>query len=120
MHDISVRVASLFECSGVLLFLGFLIYSALYPKKVHAAAPAPVHKDYGVLSPVARPLEWTIREVEEHVTRSWGWAIVATSFLVNLMLLPFRILAARSARCMKAIQPMVDAINTRYKSSDPE
>jgi YidC/Oxa1 family membrane protein insertase len=130
MHDLSVRLASAFLCSGILLFIGFLIYSALYPRKVHAAgpSPAPVHaKDYGMLAPVARPLEWTIREVEEHVTRSWGWAIVVTTFLVNLALFPFRVLAARSAQRIKAIQPMVDAINARYKSkgsgpfqADPE
>jgi hypothetical protein len=45
---------------------------------------------------VARPLEWTVREVEEHVTRSRGWAIVITRFLVNALLLPFKILAARA------------------------
>jgi YidC/Oxa1 family membrane protein insertase len=123
MHDLSVRLASAFLCSGVLLFLGFLIYSALYPRKVHAAvpAPAPIHaKDYGMLAPVARPLEWTVREIKEHVTRSWGWSIVATTFLINALLFPFKILAARSASRMKAIKPMVDAISARYKSSDPE
>jgi YidC/Oxa1 family membrane protein insertase len=122
MHDLSVRIASAMLCSGVILFLGFLVYSALYPRKVHAAAPAPapVHKDYGVLAPVARPLEWTVREIEEHVTRSWGWAIVATTFLVNGLLFPFRILAARSASRMRVIQPMVEAINARHKSGTEE
>jgi hypothetical protein len=41
---------------------------------------------------------------------------VVTTFLVNLVLLPFRILAARSAKRMKALKPQVDAINARYKS----
>ena len=122
MHDLSVRIASAVLCSGILLFLGFLVYSALYPRKVHAADPAsaPIHKDYGVLAPVARPLEWTLREIDEHVTRSWGWAIVATTFLVNALLFPFRILAARSASRMRTIQPMVDAINARHKSGSEE
>jgi YidC/Oxa1 family membrane protein insertase len=39
---------------------------------------------------------------------------VLTTFLVNLALLPFRVLAARSARAMKALQPQIDAINARY------
>jgi YidC/Oxa1 family membrane protein insertase len=122
MHDLGVRIAAAFLCSGVLLFLGFLIYSALYPRKVHAAAPAPapVHKDYGVLAPAARPLEWSVRQLKEHVTRGWGWSIVATTFLINALLFPFKVLAARSARRMKALQPMVDAIDARYKTSDPE
>jgi len=123
MHDIGVRIFSALLSSGVLLFVAFLIYSVLYPRKVHAAAaagPAPSitarAKDYGVLAPVARPLEWTIREVEEHLTRSWGWSIVATTFLVNLVLLPFRILAARNGQKLKALQPQLDAINSRYKA----
>jgi hypothetical protein len=35
---------------------------------------------------------------------------------VNLARLPFRILAARSTKRMKALKPQVDAINARYKS----
>ena len=86
-------------------------------------------KDYGYLAPVARPLEWTLRQVEARVTHgagrsSWGWAIVVTTFIVNLVLLPFRVLAARSARTMKALQPQIDAINARYRGKrlgmDPE
>ena len=86
-------------------------------------------KDYGYLAPVARPLEWTLREIEARVTRragnsSWGWAIVLTTFVVNLALLPFRILAARNAKVMKVLQPQIDAINARHKrkslNMDPE
>jgi len=124
MHDLSVRLAAAFFASGMLLFVGFLIYSALYPRKVHAAAPAaPLAQstDYGMLAPIARPLEWAVRKTKEHITRSWGWSIVVTTFLINLVLLPFRILAARSAQRLKALQPMVDAINARYKGkSEPE
>jgi len=112
MHDVSVRLAAAFFASGVLLFVGFLIYSALYPRRVQAATP---RTDYGVLAPIARPLEWTVREIEEQVTRSWGWSIVATTFLINFVLLPFRILAARSGHRLKALQPKVDAMNARYK-----
>jgi hypothetical protein len=98
-----------------------------------AASPVPVvaarSKDYGYLAPVARPLEWTLRRAEAGARRyaersSWGWAIVLTTFVVNLALLPFRILAARNAKTMKALQPQVDAINARYKrkglNMDPE
>jgi YidC/Oxa1 family membrane protein insertase len=54
--------------------------------------------------------------VEARLTHSWGWAIVATTFLINFLLLPFRILAARSAMKMKTLQPQLDAVNARYKS----
>src|SRR5271169_4376082 len=106
MHDLGVRIVSTLLLSGVLLFAAFFLYSIVYPKKVQAAAPAPTvssrPKDYGYLAPVARPLEWTLRQIEARVTRptgrsSWGWAIMLTTFLVNLAMLPFRILAARNA-----------------------
>jgi YidC/Oxa1 family membrane protein insertase len=124
MHDLGVRIVSTLLLSGVLLFVAFFLYSILHPNKVNAAALAPAvssrPKDYGYLAPVARPIEWTLRQVEARVTRrtgrsSWGWAIVLTTFLVNLVLLPFRILAARNAKAMKALQPQIDAINARYQ-----
>jgi len=125
MHDVFARLVSWMLLSGCLLFLAFLAFSLFYPRKAHAASaasPAPAvqrPKDYGYLAPVARPLEWTLRQAEARVTRragrsSWGWAIVLTTFAVNLLLLPFRILAARHAKAMRAIQPRLDEIQRRY------
>lgn len=55
---------------------------------------------------------------------SWGWAIVVTTFIVNLVLLPFRVLAARNAKAMQALHPQIDAVTARYKrkglNMDPE
>jgi YidC/Oxa1 family membrane protein insertase len=123
MHDFGVRIVSTLLLSGVLLFVAFFLLSILYPRK--AATPSPASpaaktssrpKDYGYIAPLARPLEWARREVEARAGRSsWGWAIVLTTILVNLILLPFRILAARNAKIMKALQPQIDAINARYK-----
>src|ERR1039458_4423844 len=127
MHELGARIVSTFLLSGVLLFVAFFLFSILYPRKVAAASSAGTApsvasrpKDYGYLAPMARPLEWTLRQVEGRATRragssSWGWAIVLTTFIVNLVLLPFRILAARNAQTMKALQPRIDAINARYQ-----
>jgi len=136
MHDLGVRIVSALLLSGALLFVAFFLFSILYPRKAAAASPASQApatssrpKDYGYLAPVARPLEWTLRQVEARATyragrSSWGWAIVLTTFVVNLILLPFRILAARNAKAMKALQPQIEAINARYKrkglNMDPE
>jgi YidC/Oxa1 family membrane protein insertase len=122
--------------SGVLLLIAFFLFNILYARRAAAASPASPAarvssrpKDYGYLAPVARPLEWTLREVEARTTHragrsSWGWAIVLTTFFVNLILLPFLILAARNANAMRALQPQIDAINARYKRKglnlDPE
>jgi YidC/Oxa1 family membrane protein insertase len=127
MHDLGVRIVSTLLLSGALLFVAFFLFSVLYPRRAAAALPAsPVPtvssrpKDYGYLAPVARPLEWTLRKVEARATHragrsSWGWAIVLTTIIVNLVLLPFRILAARNTKAMKTLQPQIDAINARYK-----
>ena len=136
MHDLGIRIFSALLVSGVLLFVTFFFLSFLYSRKAAAASPpnpAPrvsqPAKDYGYLAPVARPLEWTLRQLEAHATRrtgrsSWGWAIVLTTFVVNLVLFPFRVLSARNAKAMKAVQPRIDAINARYRRKglkiDPE
>jgi YidC/Oxa1 family membrane protein insertase len=136
MHDLGVRIVSALLLGGVLLFVGFFLFRVLYPRRAVAASSAKPAttistqpKDYGYLALVARPLEWTLRQVEARATHrvgrsSWGWAIVLTTFIVNLVLLPFRILAVRNAKAMKALQPQIDAINARYKRKgrkmDPE
>ena len=122
MQDLGIRIASAVLLSGVLLFAAFFVYSVLYPRKVLAAAGgAAPSRGYGYLAPVARPLEWTLRQVETRVTHrtgrsSWGWAIVFTTGLVNLVLLPFRVLTARNAKAMRALQPHLESINARYRT----
>ena len=125
MSDVGIRVASFVLLSGVLLFVTFFLYSLLYPRKVVLAAGrdarATASADYGYFAPVARPLEWTLRQVHQRVTyraarSGWGWAIVVTTFLVNLLLLPFRVLAARNAQIMRKLQPQLEAINRRYRA----
>jgi len=59
-----------------------------------------------------------LRQIEARATHragssSWGWAIVLTTLIVNLVLLPFRVLAARNTKAMKTLQPQIDAINAR-------
>jgi YidC/Oxa1 family membrane protein insertase len=130
MHDLEVRVASTLLFSGVLLFVACLFYSVLYPQKVEAATGSAVpttsaQSAYGYLAPIARPVEWTLRQIQTRVTyrtgrSSWGWAIVAATCLLNLLLLPFRVLAARNGKAMRALRPELQAIQTQYKGRDAE
>src|SRR5579871_632338 len=127
MQDFVVRILSALLLSGALLFAAFFVFHLLYPRKAAAASPprpAPVLakpvKNYGYLSPAARPLEWMLRHTEARVTRragqsSWGWAIMLTTFVINLILLPFRILGARQTKLMRELKPRIDAINARYQ-----
>lgn len=69
MHDLGLRLVSIFLLSGVSLCILFLLYNLLNPCEAAAstsnsepATPAALTHDYGYLGPVARPLEWTLRE----------------------------------------------------------
>lgn len=128
MHDLGLRLVSMLLLSGVSLCILFLVYSFLNPREAPAStsssepAAATRAHDYGYFGPVARPLEWTLREVNTRVMyrtgrSSWGWTIIFTTFLMNLLLLPFRVLTARNAKLMRLLKPELDAINTRYKAS---
>ena len=114
MHDVGVRILSAVLCSGVILFLACQMWCRFRPIQYAAAVRQPAPR-YGVLSPVARPLEWTVREVEGRATHNWGWSIVATTFLINLLLLPFRILAAKGSKAMRALQPKLEGVKDPQK-----
>ena len=124
MSDLGIRITSWVLFSGIVLFAAFFFYSLIYPRKAAAASSTPQtasQTNYGYLAPVAKPLDWTLRLLHDRVTlrtgrSAWGWAVVATTFLVNLMLLPFRVLAARHAKVMRALQPQLEAINARYRA----
>ncbi len=60
--------------------------------------------------------------VTQHHAGSWGWAIVLLTVIVNVLLLPFRIVSMRNATKMKRIEPEINAIKARYQGialSDP-
>jgi len=78
VHDLGLRLVSMFLLSGVLLGILFLIYSFLYPREAAASTSSSESRtairthDYGYLGPVARPLEWTLREVNTRVMYRTG------------------------------------------------
>ena len=57
---------------------------------------------------------------------SWGWAIIALTVLVRIVLLPLAVKQIRSMRAMQAIQPEMREIQKKYKvdrslmKKDPE
>ncbi len=46
---------------------------------------------------------------------SWGWAIIALTLVVRVLLLPLAIKQTRSMRAMQAIQPEMKALQKKYK-----
>ena len=55
-------------------------------------------------------LQWLHRYVP-----NWGWAIVAFTLAISMLLLPVRIWTFRSARKMQSVAPEIKAIQDRYK-----
>lgn len=72
---------------------------------------------------IAKPLFLALRFLYEHGIPNWGWAIIITTVLFNLILLPTRIMMMRSSLKMMRIQPKVDALKRKYahlKMNDPK
>ncbi len=79
--------------------------------------------DFGWWAFIAKPLYLMLRFIVTHGIGSWGWAIILSTVLLNLTLLPTRITATKSSLKMMRIQPKVDAIKKRYahlKMNDPK
>jgi YidC/Oxa1 family membrane protein insertase len=71
--------------------------------------------DFGRFSFIARPLFMWLRWTYEHWIHNWGWAIIILTVIINLALLPLRVISMRSALKMQKIAPQVQSINDKYK-----
>lgn len=78
------------------------------------AQPLTPRGDFGRLPPIAWPLYLTLRFFYEHVTHSWGMAIILLTLCMNLLLIWPRIQAMRSSASMRRLQPQIKAIQNRY------
>ncbi|MGB8031480.1 MAG: membrane protein insertase YidC [Terracidiphilus sp.] len=78
---------------------------------------------YGWMTIIAKPLYFLLRFMVEHGIGNWGWAIILSTVIFNLTLLPTRLMMTKSSLKMMRIQPKVDAIKKRYanlKATDPK
>ncbi len=78
--------------------------------------------NWGFFGFLAKPMFFLL-VLTDSITHSYGWAIVAVTFLVNLVLTPLRVSAIKSQRKMASIQPLMNAITEKYKGlpmNDPK
>ncbi|HEY6445686.1 MAG TPA: membrane protein insertase YidC [Acidobacteriaceae bacterium] len=71
---------------------------------------------------VAKPMLYVLRFFVTHGIPNWGWAILVLTFILNLAMLPTRVMMMKSQVKMARIQPALDAIKAKYakyKSTDP-
>lgn len=71
---------------------------------------------FGWMTVVAKPLYLLLRFMVNHGIGNWGWAIILSTVIFNLALLPTRITMTKSSLKMMRLQPKVNAIKNRYKN----
>jgi YidC/Oxa1 family membrane protein insertase len=72
--------------------------------------------DWGFFGIIAKPIFYWLNWTKEHWTGNYGWAIVVLTLIINLALFPLRLSSLKSARKMQRIQPLIKAINDKYKN----
>ena len=110
--------------TSVRLFVGPKDLEVLQSVKTGSSAQPDLEHvvDFGMFRIIAKPLFLWLKWTKESITRNWGWAIMLTTFIINLALFPMRYSSMKSALKMQRIQPEVTAINRRYqglKLTDP-
>jgi YidC/Oxa1 family membrane protein insertase len=81
---------------------------------------------FGWLTVIAKPLYLALRFLRGTLgpgINNWGWAIIIVTIVINMLMLPTRIMMMRSSLKMMRIQPKVEALKKRYahlKINDPK
>ena len=85
--------------------------------KLAALAPGlELVKDYGWLTPLAKPLFWLLTQLHAGLG-NWGWAIVALVVLLKIAFYWLNASAYKSMAKMKAVNPRVMELRERYKDN---
>jgi YidC/Oxa1 family membrane protein insertase len=85
--------------------------------KLEALAPGlELVKDYGLLTPLAKPLFWLLTKLHT-LTGNWGWAIVALVVVLKIAFYWLNHKAYASMAKMKAINPRVMEMRERLKDN---
>jgi YidC/Oxa1 family membrane protein insertase len=78
--------------------------------------------NYGMFAIIVLPLLSSLRWLHQYI-HNYGYAIVVLTFLLSLLLFPFRLKQMVSMKKMQVVQPKVKAIQEkykRYKKTDPK
>ncbi len=69
--------------------------------------------DYGMLTILAQPLFWLLRQIEKLIG-NWGWSIVILTFLIKLVFYKLSETSYRSMANMRRVTPKITQIRERY------
>jgi YidC/Oxa1 family membrane protein insertase len=71
---------------------------------------------------IAKPMLLVLRFFVTHGIPNWGWAILILTLILNVAMLPTRVMMMKSSLKMQRIQPLMDGIKAKYakyKTTDP-
>jgi len=76
----------------------------------------PLHSlvNFGWLEFISDPLFHGMKWLQKYIP-NWGWAIVAMTLIINMLLFPLRISSYKTTLKMQRVAPEIKAINERYK-----
>lgn len=70
-------------------------------------------EDYGLLTPIAKPLFWVLA-LYHRLTGNWGWAIVLLTLSVRILFFPLTAAQYRSMAKMRRFAPRIQELRERY------
>ena len=86
-------------------------------KTLEALAPGlELVKDYGWLTPLAKPLYWLLDQLHGFI-QNWGWSIVALVVLLKIVFYWLNAKAYASMAKMKAVNPKITEMRERLKDN---
>lgn len=86
----------------------------LQGKALEAVAPRfDLVEDYGILSPVAKPLFWVMTQYHK-LTGNWGWSIILLTLTVKLIFFKLSEAQYRSTAKMKKFGPRIAELRERF------
>jgi YidC/Oxa1 family membrane protein insertase len=125
VNQVSLLGAALGSDSGVVqtrLFAGPKLLGLL--ETIHTANGQSLEHvvSFGWWGWIAKPMLLVLRFFVDHGIPNWGWAILVLTLILNLAMLPTRVMMMKSSLKMQRIQPQIEAIKAKYakyKTTDP-
>ncbi|HEX5430950.1 MAG TPA: membrane protein insertase YidC [Bryobacteraceae bacterium] len=71
--------------------------------------------DWGWFKILAKPIFLVLNWTAGYLTHNYGWAIIFITVVINMLMFPLKISSMKSAKKQQAIQPLIKAINEKYK-----
>jgi YidC/Oxa1 family membrane protein insertase len=72
--------------------------------------------DFGLLTPIAKPLFWVLAKIHGLVG-NWGWSIVIVTMLLKALFYPLSEVTGRSMAKMRALAPRIKKLQEAHKNN---